>query len=67
MWVFVLTISFPFITGLNKAEESTNEDLEFKEKNKWKFIKSHVVVLLAMKLWQNFKSDIFYHQYYLAI
>ena len=39
MWAFVLTISFLFITGLNKAEESRNyEDLDFKEKNKWNFI-----------------------------
>ena len=35
MWVFVL-----IITGLNEAEESRNEDLDFEEKNKWKFIKS---------------------------
>ena len=34
MSVFVLTISFPFITGLNEAEESRNEDVDFKEKNK---------------------------------
>ena len=34
MWVFVLTISFPFMTGLNGAEESRNEDLDFEEKNK---------------------------------
>ena len=33
MWVFVLTISLPFITGLTEAEESRNEDLDFKEKN----------------------------------
>ena len=35
MWVFVL-----IITGLKEAEESRNEDLDFEEKNKWKFIKS---------------------------
>ena len=34
MWVFVLTISFLFITGLNEEEESRNEDVEFKEKIK---------------------------------
>ena len=45
--VFVLTISFPFITGLNEAEESRNEDLDFK-KNKWKFIKSQIVLLPVM-------------------
>ena len=28
------TIRLPFITGLNGAEESMNEDLDFKEKNK---------------------------------
>ena len=33
MWVFVLTISLSFITGLTEAEESRNEDLDFKEKN----------------------------------
>ena len=33
MRVFVLTISLPFITGLTEAEESRNEDLDFKEKN----------------------------------
>ena len=31
---FVLTIRFPFITGLNEAEESRSEDLDFEEKNK---------------------------------
>ena len=34
MWVLVLTVSFPFITGLNEEEESRNEDVEFKEKIK---------------------------------
>ena len=33
MSVFVLTISLSFITGLTEAEESRNEDLDFKEKN----------------------------------
>ena len=33
MWVFVLTISLSFITGLTEAEESRNEDLDFKKKN----------------------------------
>ena len=58
MWVFVLTISFPFMTGLNGAEESRNEDLDFEEKNKWKFIKSQIVLLPVMKLFResNFKS-----------
>ena len=28
------------MTGLNEAEESRNEDLDFEEKNKRKFIKS---------------------------
>ena len=60
MWVSVLTISFPFITGLNEAEESRNKDLDFKEKNKWKFIKSQIVLLPVMKLGENFKSLIFF-------
>ena len=30
------------MTGLNEAEESRNEDLDFEEKNKWKFIKSEI-------------------------
>ena len=38
MWVFILTISLPFITGLNEAEESRNEDLDIKEKDKIKVI-----------------------------
>ena len=38
------------MTGLNEAEESRNEDLDFEEKNKWKFIKSQIVLL------ENFKS-----------
>ena len=33
IWVFVLTIGLIFITGLTEAEESRNEDLDFKEKN----------------------------------
>ena len=37
-----------------------NEDLDFEEKNKWKFIKSQIVLLPAMKLWENFKSLIFF-------
>ena len=28
--------------GLNKAEESRNDDLDFEEKNKWKFVKSEI-------------------------
>ena len=34
MWVFVWTIRFPFITGLNEAEESRNGDVDFKKKIK---------------------------------
>ena len=45
MLVFVLTKSFPFTTGLNEAKESRNKDLDFNEKNKWKFIKSQIVFL----------------------
>ena len=45
MLVFVLTKSFPFTTGLNEAKESMNKDLDFNEKNKWKFIKSQRVRL----------------------
>ena len=45
MLVFVLTKSFPFTTGLNGAKESMNKDLDFNEKNKWKFIKSQIVLL----------------------
>ena len=71
MWVFVLTISFPFIAGLNEAEESRNEDVDFKEKNKWKFIKIQIVLLPVMKLWENFESLIVFtsrHRlYYLPI
>ena len=37
------------MTGLNGAEESRNEDLDFEEKNKWKFIKSQIVLLPVMK------------------
>ena len=33
IWVFILTIGLIFITGLIEAEESRNEDLDFKEKN----------------------------------
>ena len=32
------------MTGLNEAEESRNEDLDFEEKNKWKFIKSQILL-----------------------
>ena len=56
---FVLTIRFSLITGLSEAEESSNEDLDFK-KNKWQFMKSQIVLLPAMKLWENFKSLIFF-------
>ena len=63
MWVFVLTTSFPSITGLNEAEESRNEDVDFKEKYKWKFIKSQIVLLPVMKLFREFEViDIFYQQ-----
>ena len=44
------------MTGLNEAEESRNEDLDFEEKNKRKFIKSQIVLLPVMKLLKNFKS-----------
>ena len=40
------------MTGLNEAEESRNEDLDFEEKNKWKFIKSQIVLLPVMKLFR---------------
>ena len=40
---FRINYKFPLITGLNKAEESRNEDLDFEDKNKWKFIKSQIV------------------------
>ena len=40
------------MTGLNEAEELMNEDLDFEEKNKWKFIKSQIVLLLVMKLFR---------------
>ena len=36
MWVLVLTIGLPFITGLTEAEAEESrikEDLDFKEKN----------------------------------
>ena len=33
MWVLVLTIGLPFITGLTEVEESRKKDLDFKEKN----------------------------------
>ena len=63
MWLFVLTISFPFITGLNEAEESWNEGVDFKEKNKWKFIKSQIVLLSVMKRFREFQViGIFYQQ-----
>ena len=39
MWVFVLTIGLSFITGLNEAEESRNEDLDIKKKKKIKVYK----------------------------
>ena len=40
------------MTGVNEAEESRNEDLDFEQKNKWKFIKSHIVLLPVMKLFR---------------
>ena len=71
MWVSVLTISFSFITGLNEAEESRNKDLDFKEKNKWKFIKSQIVLLPVMKLFRELQViDTFtskHRLYYLPI
>ena len=61
MWVFVLTISFPFITGLSEVEEARNEDIDFKEKNKWKFINTQIVLLPVMTLFREFQViDIFY-------
>ena len=32
------------MTALNEAEKSRNEDLDFEEKNKWKFIKSQILL-----------------------
>ena len=40
------------MSGLNEAEESRNEDLDFEEKNKWKLIKSQIVLLPVMKLFR---------------
>ena len=58
-----VTISFPFITGLNEAEESRNEAVDFKQKNKLKFTKSQIVLLPVMKLFREFQViDIFYQQ-----
>ena len=62
MWVFVWTISFTVITGLNEAEESWNEDVDFKEKNKWKCIKSQIVLLPVMKLFREFQVIDFFYQ-----
>ena len=71
MRVFVLTIGFPFMTGLNEAEESRNEDLDFEEKNKWKFVKSQIVLLPVMKLFRELQViDTFtskHRLYYLPI
>ena len=58
------------MTGLNEAEESKNEDLNFEEKNKWKFIKSQIVLLPVMKLWELQVIDTFtsrHRLYYLPI
>ena len=40
------------MTGLNEAEESRNDGLDFEKKNKWKFVKSQIVLLPVMKLFR---------------
>ena len=59
------------MTGLNEAEESKNEDLNFEEKNKWKFIKSQIVLFPVMKLFRELQViDTFtsrHRLYYLPI
>ena len=55
------------MTGLNEAEESRNEDLDFEEKNKWKFTKSQIVLLPVMKPFRELQViDIFstWHRLY---
>ena len=59
------------MTGLNEAEESRNEHLDFEEKNKWKFLKSQIVLLPVMKLFRELQViDTFtskHRLYYLPI
>ena len=40
------------MTGLNETEESRNEDLDFEDKNTWKFINSQIVLLPVMKFFR---------------
>ena len=40
------------MTGLNETEESRNEDLNFEDKNTWKFINSQIVLLPVMKFFR---------------
>ena len=49
---FRINYKFSIMTGLNEAEESRNDDLDFEGKNKWKFIKSQIVLLPVMKLFR---------------
>ena len=57
--------------GLNEAEESRNEDLDFEHKNKWKFIMSQIVLVPVMKLFRELQViDTFtsrHRLYYLPI
>ena len=59
------------MTGLNEAEEPRNEDLDFEEKNKGKFVKSQIVLLPVMKLFRELQViDTFtskHRLYYLPI
>ena len=57
---------------MKQKPRSRNEDVDFKEKNKRKLIKSEIVLLRVMKLFREFQViDIFYQQadrlYYLPI
>ena len=48
---------------MKQKPRSRNEDVDFKEKNKRKFIKSEIVLLRVMKLFREFQvTDIFYQQ-----
>ena len=48
---------------MKQKPRSRNEDVDFKEKNVRKFIKSEIVLLLVMKLFREFQViDIFYQQ-----
>ena len=48
---------------MKQKPRSRNEDVDFKEKNIRKFIKSEIVLLLVMKLFREFQViDIFYQQ-----